>query len=314
MKRVLITEPLHAIFSEKMQQNRIKPIQLAADAERKDLLKALKGVHGVALRSRFKMDPEAIDAGPELQAIGRAGSGLELIDLNYATQKAISCFNSPEGNCESVAEHVVGMLLTLMHQIRKSDAEMHQGIFDRVGNWGRELGGKTLGIVGLGHTGSALARRLQSWNVRILAVDPYRTAAWPDYVQQASLTDLQQQADIISFHVPLTEETRGMISAEWLKNLAKRPILVNTARGGLARSADLAYALTKGFLEGLCLDTFEEEALGFEGLRFRSPALQILTSHPKVVLTPHIAGWSEESWFGISAVLADKMISRLKKG
>jgi D-3-phosphoglycerate dehydrogenase len=234
-----------------------------------------------------------------------------LIDLDYATQKGIRCFNSPEGNCASVAEHVIGMLLTLMHQIRKSDAEMQQGIFDRAGNWGRELGGKTIGIVGLGHTGSALASRLQSWNVRILAVDPYRTEAWPDYVQQASLSDLQQQADILSFHVPLTDETRGMISLEWLQNLVQKPILVNAARGGLARSSDLAAALEQGLLEGLCLDTFEEEALGFEALGFHSPALQRLAGHPKAVLTPHVAGWSQESWYGISAVLADKMISKL---
>ena len=311
MKRVLITEPLHAIFTEKLQQNGIQALQRPPNSERKEVLNAIKGVQGVALRSRFKMDKEAIDAGLELQAIGRAGSGLELIDLDYATQKGIRCFNSPEGNCASVAEHVIGMLLTLMHQIRKSDAEMQQGIFDRAGNWGRELGGKTIGIVGLGHTGSALASRLQSWNVRILAVDPYRTEAWPDYVQQASLSDLQQQADILSFHVPLTDETRGMISLEWLQNLVQKPILVNAARGGLARSSDLAAALEQGLLEGLCLDTFEEEALGFEALGFHSPALQRLAGHPKAVLTPHVAGWSQESWYGISAVLADKMISKL---
>jgi D-3-phosphoglycerate dehydrogenase / 2-oxoglutarate reductase len=311
MKRVLITEPLHAIFIEKMKKYGLQTVQLPSHSERHDVIRALSNVHGIALRSRFRMDREMIDAAPELQVIGRAGSGLELIDLNYANQKGIHCFNSPEGNCGSVAEHVVGMILTLMHQIRKADSEMQKGIFDRAGNWGSEIGGKTLGIVGLGHTGSALAQRLNGWNVRILAVDPYRSEPWPEYVQHASMAELQKHSDIVSFHVPLTSETSGIISPEWLGNLLKKPILVNAARGGLARSSDLADALEQGCLSGLCLDTFEEEAQGFEGLRLHSSALQRLAGHPKVVMTPHVAGWSQESWFGISSVLADKMISKL---
>jgi len=311
MKRVLITEPLHPIFTQKLQNRGIQTLQVPPNSELLDVLKTLSNVHGLALRSRFRIDLEILNAAPELKVIGRAGSGLELIDLKAAQQRNIACVNSPEGNCSSVAEHVIGMLLLLMHQLRKADAEMQQGIFDRAGNWGTELGGKTIGIVGLGHTGSALAKRLQGWNLRILAVDPYRSETWPDYVTPVSMNELQLQSDIVSFHLPLNTETKGIISPEWLQNLARKPILVNAARGRLAKSSDLADALEQGLLNGLCLDTFEEESLGFEALGFRSNSLQRLAGHPRVLLTPHIAGWSQESWYGISSVLAEKMISKL---
>lgn len=311
MKKVLVTEALHPVFYERMQQAGMALEMLPEGAGVQALKESMRSVHGLALRGRFKIDADLMDKAPFLKVIGRAGSGLELIDVDAANQRNIVCLNSPEGNCDSVAEHVIGMLLLLMHQLRKADAELRQGFFNRTGNWGNELKGKTIGIIGLGHTGGALARKLQNWELTLLAVDPYRTESWPSYVQKVEMQELQARADVLSFHVPLTAETRGMISSQWLKQLQRKPILVNAARGGLAKTADLADALQQQWIGGLCLDTFEEEALGFEALSFQSADLQRLSEHPQVVMTPHVAGWSLQSWEGISAVLADKMLKIL---
>lgn len=311
MKKVLVTEALHPVFYERMHQAGVATESLEDGADIQQLIDSLRSVHGLALRGRFRIGAELMDKAPFLQVIGRAGSGLELIDLEAAQQRNIVCLNSPEGNCDSVAEHAIGMLLLLMHQLRKADAELRQGIFNRTGNWGNELKGKTVGIIGLGHTGGALARKLQNWDLTLLAVDPYRTEPWPSYVQQVEMQELQTRADVLSFHVPLTAETRGMISRQWLQQLQRKPIVVNAARGGLAKTADLADALQQNWIGGLCLDTFEEEALGFEALGFQSPDLKRLSAHPQVVMTPHVAGWSQQSWEGISAVLADKMLKVL---
>jgi D-3-phosphoglycerate dehydrogenase len=311
MKTVLVTEALHPVFYDRMHTAGVATELLAEGADVQQLINSMRSVQGLALRGRFRIGAELMDKAPSLQVIGRAGSGLELIDLEAARQRNIICLNSPEGNCDSVAEHAIGMLLLLMHQLRKADAELRQGIFNRNGNWGNELKGKTVGIIGLGHTGGALARKLQNWGLTLLAVDPYRTEPWPSYVQQVEMHELQARADVLSFHVPLTDETRGMISRQWLQQLQRRPIVVNAARGGLAKTADLADALQQNWIGGLCLDTFEEEALGFEALSFQSPDLQRLSAHPQVVMTPHVAGWSQQSWEGISAVLADKMLKVL---
>jgi len=234
---------------------------------------------------------------------------MENIDTIYAESKGIMCLNSPEGNKDSVGEHALGMLLTLMHKIKISDAEIRKGIWNRQ-NIGTEIQGKTIGIIGYGNMGSAFAQRLKGFSVNVIAYDKYKTGFSDDSVKEVNLETLFQKTDILSIHVPLTEETQFMINDDFINHFKKHIYLINTARGKIVKTDDLVKTMKSEKIIGACFDVSEYEKTSFEDIFAgqNSPALQYLINSDKVILTPHIAGSSDASYRKIADVLAGKII------
>jgi D-3-phosphoglycerate dehydrogenase len=242
----------------------------------------------------------------ELQFIGRAGSGMENIDVAYATSKGIACVNSPEGNRDAVGEHAMGMLLALLHHLKQADLEVREGIWRREANRGTELKGKTVGIIGYGNTGSAFARKLSGFEAHILAYDKYKANFGNDYVKEVALEAIFRKSDVVSLHIPLTEETRYWADRTFFASFEKPVTFINTSRGKVVRTKDLVAALQEGQLKGACLDVFEEENLTFEEMA-KFAWMRELSNMTNVILSPHIAGWTHESKQRIADILLEKV-------
>lgn len=315
MKRILLADTLHESFTELIRNAGIEPVHghhLSAE----QVLEIIDGYDGMAIRSRFPINQAFISKASRLRCIGRAGAGMENIDMKAATAAGITCVNAPEGNRTAVAEHALGMLLMLMNHLGRADEEVRQGIWKREENRGTELEGKTVGIIGFGNMGSAFARRLSGFGVQVLALDPYvriDKSTFP-YVDQCSLDDIKKNADIISLHLPLNEETRYMVNDEFIAQLHKRVVLINTARGRNVDTASLVRGLESGKIAGAALDVLEYESLSFEKLDTSAlpDPFRYLIGSAKVVLSPHIAGWTHESNEKIARILAEKMIAVLR--
>jgi D-3-phosphoglycerate dehydrogenase len=231
---------------------------------------------------------------------------LEVIDQAYARKKGIFFFNSPEGNRDAVAEHAVGMLLGLLNNISKADREVRNNLWNREPNRGTELGGKTVGIIGYGNTGSAFAKRLVGFGVQILAYDKYKTGFATETVQECSMEDVFAKADIISLHVQLTDETRYLVDRAFIEQFKKPIYLVNTSRGMVVNTHDLVWALGEDKILGAALDVLEQEKLDKLTLQQRAN-LDVLQQNNKVLLTPHIAGWTHESKQKIAELILYKL-------
>ncbi len=263
------------------------------------------------IRSKFKIKAEDIDKGINLKVIGRVGAGLENIDVKYAQSKNIICLNSPEGNRDAVGEHAIGMLLNLLNNIPKANQEIRQGIWDREANWGTEISDKTIGIIGYGNMGNAFARRIKAFSTNVLAYDKYKTNYSDDFVQEATMQELFDKCDILSLHVPLTDETKYLVSRSFIQNFRKDFVLINTARGECVNTKDLVVALENKKIKGACLDVLEYEKTTFEEM-FASEIpgpLAYLIQAQNIILTPHIAGWTNEAYYKLSKVMAEKIIS-----
>lgn len=256
-------------------------------------------VIGLVVRSRIVLDKKNIDLFPQLRFIARAGSGIENIDTIYANQKGIVCINSPEGNRIAVAEHVIGMLLSLMNNILKAHLEIHNGFWKREANRGYELDGKTFGIIGYGNVGSAVAERLQGFNMQVIAYDKYKHDFSNNLVEEVSLNELLTRSDIISIHVPLTSETTYMVNNNFFSKLSKPIWFINTSRGQVLETNSLLNAIANGKVLGACLDVLEYEDYSFENIESAlanpNETLKQVLDNPKIILTPHIAGWTFES-------------------
>lgn len=282
-------------------------------ASKAEVQARLHEYHGVVIRSRFLIDREFIDAGKNLQCIGRAGAGMENIDVFYAESKGIRCVHAPEGNRVAVAEHALGMLLSLMNNMRRADAEVRNGIWKREENRGTELTGKTVGIIGYGNTGSAFAKVLQGFDVNVLAYDKYKSGFSSGHVKESSLEDVVRHADVISFHVPLSPETRGMANDAFFSSCRKPIWFLNTSRGPVTDTAALIRAIDHNIVIGAGLDVLEYESVSFEKLSadLLPEAFQQLRKSERVILSPHVAGWTHESHRKIAEVLAEKMTKAL---
>ncbi|MCU0373779.1 MAG: hydroxyacid dehydrogenase, partial [Chitinophagaceae bacterium] len=219
----------------------------------------MPALHGLVVTTRLSIDRNLLQQGNSLKWIGRLGSGLELIDVAYATEKGIKVVSSPEGNSPAVGEHALALLLGVLNRVVCSHNEVGNGLWLRNENRGTELSGKTVGIIGYGHTGSAFARFLQPFGVTVLAYDKYKSGFAAGYIKEASLEQLQRYADVISFHVPLTPETNGMANEDFFNRLEARPVLLNTSRGKVVKLNDLKHALETGKLWGAGLDVLENE-------------------------------------------------------
>jgi D-3-phosphoglycerate dehydrogenase len=309
-KKVLITDHTHDIL-EKGLRDLGMVIDYLPEIPRDEVKKVIKDYTGIVINTRMYMDKEMMDLGADLKFIARLGSGLEIIDLDYARAKGIHVVNSPGGNCNAVGEHALGMLLALANNLVASDREVRSRIWEREKNRGWEIDGRTVGVIGFGHTGSHFARKLRGFDVRILAYDKYKkdyANDWP-MVSESSLDEVIEGSDIISLHVPLTEDTKHLVSKTFLGQCKKGCVLINTSRGQVVDTLALVEALERGWLSGACLDVFENEKPSTWSKEEHS-LYQRLYDRSNVVLSPHVAGWTVESKKKLSQILVQK-ISRL---
>lgn len=279
---------------------------------KEDLETKVKDYHGIVIRSRFKIDRTFIDAAKNLKFIARVGAGLESIDISYAESKGIQLISAPEGNKNAVGEHALGMLLSLLNNLQKSTAEVRAGIWNREGNRGIELDGKTVGLIGYGNMGKAFAKKLKGFNCTVFCYD-IKDGVGNKNATQVSLKTLQEMSDVVSLHTPWTKLTHHMVDAQFI-NAFKKPFwFINTARGKSVVTADLVEGLRSGKIRGAGLDVLEYEKGSFESL-FTSediPAvLQELLEFDNVILSPHIAGWTAESKVKLAETIVEKIKSQ----
>jgi D-3-phosphoglycerate dehydrogenase len=270
----------------------------------------IENYHGIVIRSRFKIDKNFIDKAKNLQFIARVGAGLESIDCEYAESKNIKLIAAPEGNCNAVGEHALGMILSLFNKLNIADKEVKSGHWNRESNRGTELDGKTVGIIGYGNMGKSFAKKLRGFDVEVFCYDILPNVG-DENAKQVSLQELQQNADVLSLHIPWTPETDKMVNATFINQFAKPFWFINTARGKSVVTADLVAALQSGKILGAGLDVLEYEKLSFETLfeGEKPEAFDYLLHANNVILTPHIAGWTIESKEKLAQVIVNKIIS-----
>lgn len=274
----------------------------------------IQNYHGVVIRSRFKIDKTFLDKAINLQFVARVGAGLESIDCEYAHVKGVELISSPEGNRNAVGEHALGMVLSLFNKLNKADREIRQGYWNRESNRGLELDGKTVGIIGYGNMGKSFAKKLRGFDVEVLCYDILSNVG-DENAKQVSLSELQAKADVISLHTPWTDLTNKMINANFINAFQKPFWFINTARGKSVVTADLVAALQSGKILGAGLDVLEYEKLSFETLfEGETPLpLKYLLQADNVLLTPHIAGWTQESKTLLAQVIVDKILAKYQK-
>ncbi len=268
--------------------------------------------HGIVIRSRFKIDKTFIDKATNLQFIARVGAGLESIDCEYAKSKNIELIAAPEGNQNAVGEHALGMLLSLLNNLNQANSEVKQGIWNREGNRGDELEGKTVGLIGYGNMGKSFAKKLRGFDVEVICYDILANVS-DENAKQVSLQELKQKSDVLSLHTPLTTETNKMVNTDFINAFSKPFWFLNTARGNSVVTEDLVKALQSGKILGAGLDVLEYEKASFETLFQENnlpAAFQYLAKAKNVLLTPHIAGWTFESHQKLAQVIVDKIKKR----
>lgn len=303
---ILFIDTVHPLLKKELEnQNYI--CDTAYNKSKEEILQIIHQYQGIIIRSRFTIDKAFIDAANNLEFIARAGSGLENIDVDYAAAKNIHCYNAAEGNRQAVAEHALGMLLSLFNNLNKSDHEMRNSIWEREGNRGLELAGKTIAIIGYGNNGSAFSEVLKGFDVCILAYDKYLNK----YPFQSKMEDIYKKADVVSLHIPLTDETTYLVNDAFINKFEKNFYLINTARGKCVDTNSIVNALKNGKLKGACLDVMEYEKTSFESLSKEGSIkeMQYLMNSKKTILSPHVAGWTKESNVKIAEVLLKKIIA-----
>ena len=300
---ILIVDDIHPVFIEKAEALgytcNYEPTITPAEA-----LQIIGIYEGLVIRSKFLLNREYLDAATNLKFICRAGAGMDNIDEPYAAEKNITLINAPEGNMDAVGEHAVGLLLSLMNNFNVADAQIRAGSWQREANRGYELKGRTVGIIGYGFMGHSFARKLSGFGVDVIAYDKYKTGFSDKYAREVSMEEIVKHSDVLSLHIPLTAETDGLVTDEYLYHFKKPIFLINTSRGKTVKVKAVLNAIKQGKILGAGLDVLETEKFPTLGEQDWYPELNQST---KVILTPHVAGWTFESYRKISEVMAEKL-------
>jgi D-3-phosphoglycerate dehydrogenase len=302
-KKILIIDDLHPVFAEKARELGFE-VDDRPLITREETLAIIHEYMGIAVRTKFSIDQELFTVATQLRFVARAGAGLDNIDIQAAAARNIQLMNAPEGNCDAVGEHAVGLLLALMNNFRQADQEVRNGVWDRESNRGYELKGKVVGIVGYGFMGQSFAKKLSGFGVKIIAYDKYKTGFSDDLVREVSMEEIVKHSDVLSLHIPLTSETKQMVDDEYLFHFKKPIFFINTARGEIVNTRAVLANIKTGKILGAGLDVLEAEKFPSLG---EQPWFEELKDNGRVILTPHVGGWTFDSYRKISEVLADKL-------
>lgn len=303
IKKILIVDDLHPAFKEQATLLGFEVDDLPL-ITRKETLEIIKDYVGIAVRTKFRIDKELFDAAPNLEFVARAGAGLDNIDESVAKERNIKLLNAPEGNMDAVGEHATGLLLSLMNNFRNADQQIRNGKWDREGNRGYELKGKTVGIIGYGFMGRSFAKKLKGFEVNVIAYDKYKTGFSDEFAKEVSMEEIVRQSDVLSLHIPLTTETRQMVDEEYLFHFRKPIFFINTARGEIVNTKAVLNAIEQRKILGAGLDVLEAEKFP---LLAEQQWYTALVKCEQVILTPHVGGWTFDSYRKISEVLSAKL-------
>lgn len=309
MYRCLIIDSIQEVIIKNLENEGVI-VDYMPNITREEILKVVEAYEILVVRGKTRIDCKIIEKGKCLKIIARAGSGLDILDVDCIRSKNIIIVNSPEANRDAVGDHTVGMLLALMNKIHVADRQVRAKIWERENNRGYELQGKIVGIVGYGNMGSAFATRLQGFGCRVIAFDKYKTGFGNVKCRAVSMDEVFDQADILSLHVPLTDETRWMVDEPYIDRFKKCFFLLNTSRGEVVPMKSVVYGLKSGKLMGVALDVLECEKLEMLNIE-QNRCFEYLIGSDKTLLTPHVGGWSYESYEKISKVLSKKIIANL---
>lgn len=309
--KILLLDKNHPLITEQLlAKNFILEEDFTSSYD--EVCKKIEDYDGIIIRSRIPLDKNFLEKAKNLKFIARVGAGMENIDIPVAEKLGIQLINSPEGNRDSVAEHVVGMLLILMNRLFIASQEVKNGIWLREENRGDELLGKTVGLIGYGNMGKATAKRLSGFGCQVIFHDLLPGLS-DEYATQVSLEELKEKAEVLSLHIPLNEESYYLVDGPFITEMKNDFYFVNTARGKNVETKSLVEALKSGKVKGACLDVLEYEKSSFEKLETENEDLQFLLQSEKVIVTPHIAGWTVQSKEKLAQVIVDKIVSRFSE-
>jgi D-3-phosphoglycerate dehydrogenase len=304
-KRILFLETVHPVLAEKLTELGFE-CEFNYSISYSELLQCISNYNGIVLRSRISFNDALIQAGTNLEFIARSGSGLEIIDLESCAKHNVTVFSSPEGNSDAVGEHVIGMLLGLTNNLHLANASVRRKEWLREEHRGFEIKGKTIALIGFGHMGQSVAKKLSGFEASVIEFDKYTEQSFGSLAKRVSLQEIYDTADIVSLHLPLSDETKEYANAAFFNSFKKKIVFINTSRGGHVNALDLMNALDSGIVTHAALDVLPFEKSSLEGLN-DNPLFEKLLTYSNVMLSPHVAGWTTESYYKLSYVLFEKI-------
>lgn len=304
-KRILIADEMHESLLPLLKDEGYEPVYLPL-LTRAEILKVIHDFHGLIIRSKTSVDREIIDAAPLLEFVARAGAGMDKVDQDYLDEKKILAINAPEGNRDSLGEHALGMLLSLMHKVNSSYEEIKKGIWDRDRNRGIELKNKVVGIYGVGNMGMSFANKLRGIDCEVIGYDKYDSSFSNEAIRSVGLEELMERTEVLSLHIPLKEDTYQLFDSNYFSRFSNLKVFVNTARGGIVSTSALVSMLENGKLWGVALDVLDNENPSSYSADERADFAKLI-SFPNVLITPHVAGWTYESYERINKVMVEKI-------